>query len=205
MPTLSRKILVVIIALLMLSLVGYAGYAIFAIVSLPLAWLFLVFVVITAFALLFVVLELVLNRWLSICETRSSHRLARESFVSNNLKELVIVNPNHDIVKVVKELCHFDGGVVWFSSLSDYVKTFSDVVTLESEPVEVSEADLPKDTLPHDAVLKCKTCGIEFLGGIRTNPRSFATTTLIGYTIKCPNGHINSYNKADFTLRKATE
>jgi hypothetical protein len=133
----------------------------------------------------------------------TTKQLFLESFTSDNLKELVIVNPNHDLVKVIKELCHFGGGVVWFSSLADYLKTFSGSVTLESEPVKISEASLPQDTSPHDAWLKCKTCGVEFPAGIRSNPRSFATTTIIGYMATCPNGHANSYNRADFALRKA--
>lgn len=135
----------------------------------------------------------------------TTKQLFLESFISDNLKELVVVNPNHDLVKVIRELCHFGGGVVWFSSLVDYVKTFSESVTLESEPVEISEANLPQDTSPHDAWLKCKTCGVEFPAGIRTNPRSFATTTIIEYMTNCPNGHANSYNRADFTLRKVAE
>jgi len=135
----------------------------------------------------------------------TTKQLFLESFMGDNLKELVVVNPNHDLVKMVKELCHFSGGVVWYSSLADYIQTFSKVVTTENEPVEVSEADLPHDTSPHDAWLKCKTCGIEFPAGIRTNPRSFATTTLIGYAPICPNGHAHSYNKDDFFLKKVSE
>jgi hypothetical protein len=73
---------------------------------------------------------------------------------------------------------------------------------IESKPVEISEADLPEDTSPHDLYLKCKTCGIEFPARIRTNPRSFATTTLIGNMHVCPNGHASSYDKPDYTLRK---
>jgi hypothetical protein len=125
-----------------------------------------------------------------------------ESFMADNLKELVIVDPNHDLVKTVKELCHFSGGVVWYSSLADYVQTFSEVVTIENEPVEVLEETLPHDTSPHDAWLKCKTCGTEFPAGIRTNPRSFATTTIRGYMTTCPKGHAHSYDTADFNLKK---
>ena len=135
----------------------------------------------------------------------TTKQLFLESFISDNLKELVVVNPNHDLVKVVKELCHFDGGVVWFSCLEDYLKTFSESVTLESEPVETSEAKIPQDTSPHDAWLKCKTCGVEFPAGIRTNQRSFATSTITEYMTNCPNGHKHSYDKADFSLKKVPE
>jgi hypothetical protein len=135
----------------------------------------------------------------------TTKQLFFESFMSNSPKELVVVNPNHDLVKVVKELCHFEGGVVWFSSLEEYLQTFSELVTIESEPVTVLETNLPQDTSPHDTLLKCKTCGIEFSASFRTNPRSFATTQIIGYTITCPNGHTHSYNKADFSLKKVSD
>ena len=135
----------------------------------------------------------------------TTKQLFLESFISNNLKELVVVNPNHDLVKVIKELCHFDGGVVWFSSLEDYLKTFSGLVTLEKEPVKLSEVNIQQDTSPHDALLKCKTCGVEFTSGIRTNPRSFTTTTITEYTTSCPNGHKHSYDKTDFSLKKVSD
>ena len=132
----------------------------------------------------------------------TTKQLFIESLVESSLKELVVINPNHDLVKVVKELCHFDGGVVWYSSLDEYLQTFSKSVMIESKPVEILEADLPEDTSPHDLYVKCKTCGIEFPAGIRTNPRSFATTTLIGNMHVCPNNHANSYDKPDYILRK---
>jgi hypothetical protein len=135
----------------------------------------------------------------------TTKQLFLESFISDNLKELVVVNPNHNLVKVIKELCHFDGGVVWFSDLEDYLKTFSESVTLESEPVETSDANIPQDTSPQDAWLKCKTCGVEFPAKIRTAPRSFATTTITEYMTVCPNCHKHSYDKADFSLRKVPE
>lgn len=132
----------------------------------------------------------------------TTKQLFIESLVENNLKELVVVNPNHDLVKVVKELCHFDGGVVWYSSLDEYLQTFSKSVMIESKPVEILEADLPEDTSPHDLYVKCKTCGIEFPAGIRTNPRSFAMSMYLGNMHRCPNGHAHSYDKADYTLKK---
>lgn len=132
----------------------------------------------------------------------TTKQLFIESLMENNLEKLVVVNPSHDLIKVVKELCHFDGGVVWYSSLDEYLQTFSESVMIESKPVEILEADIPEDTSPHDLYLKCKTCSIEFQAGIRTNPRSFATTTLIGNMHVGPNGHANSYDKPDYMLRK---
>jgi len=132
----------------------------------------------------------------------TTKQLFFESFAENDLKELVVINPDHNLVKVVKELCHFNGGVVWYSDLDEYLQTFSESVMIESKPVEILEINLPEDTSPHDLYVKCKTCGIEFPAGIRTNPRSFATSTYIGNMHRCPNGHANSYDKADYALRK---
>ena len=132
----------------------------------------------------------------------SSKHLLIESFIGNDLDELTIINPDHNVAKVVKELCHFNGGVIWYSNLDDYLRTFSAVVHIESEPVRISEEDISEDTSPHDLSLKCKTCGVEFFAGIRTNPRSYATSQYIGNIHKCPNGHANSYDKKDYTLRK---
>lgn len=135
----------------------------------------------------------------------STKQLLLESFIENNLKELVVVNPNYDLVKVVKDLCHFKGGVFWFSNLDEYIESFSKVIHLESKPIKMEELDLPKDTSPHDVYLKCKTCGIEFKGGIRTNPRSHATSQFFGFISNCPNGHSNSYDKEDFILKKVNQ
>ena len=132
----------------------------------------------------------------------TTKQLFLESFAESDLKELVVINPDHNVVKVVKELCHFNSGTVWYSGLDNYLQTFSDSLMIETKPVEISEADLPKATSPHDLYLKCKTCGAEFPAGIRTNPRSFATMTLIGSMHVCPNGHADSYDKADYTLKK---
>lgn len=123
--------------------------------------------------------------------------------MNNNLEELIVVNPNHNLVKITKELCHFNGGVVWYSDLDDYLNSFSGLVRLESKPEKIEEKDLPKDTSPHDLYTKCKTCGIEFSVKIRTNPRSFATSQYIGNVHTCPNGHANSYDKSDYTLKKS--
>ena len=132
----------------------------------------------------------------------STKRLVIESLMTNDLDELIVVNPDLNVVNVAKDLCHFHGGVTWFSSLDDYLKIFSGVVRTESEPVKVSDGDLPRDTSPHDLHAKCKTCGVEFAVGIRTNPRSHATSRHIGNLHTCPNGHANSYDKKDYALRK---
>jgi hypothetical protein len=134
----------------------------------------------------------------------STKHLLIESLASNDLGELVVVNPNHNLVKVAKDLCNFNGGVVWFSSLDDYLNSFSGSVRLESKPEKIEETDLPKDTSPHDLYAKCKTCGIEFSVGIRTNPRSFATSQYLGNVHTCSNGHANSYDKSDYTLKKVS-
>lgn len=132
----------------------------------------------------------------------STKNLLIESLRDNDLEELVVVNPNHELVKVTKDLCHFSGGIVWYSNLEEYINAFSGLVELDSKPTEIKEEDLPKDTSLHDLFTKCKTCSIEFSVGIRTNPRSFATSQFIGNIYKCPNGHANSYDKKDYTLKK---
>jgi hypothetical protein len=134
----------------------------------------------------------------------STKHLLIESLMDNDLEELVVVNPNHNLVKVVKDLCNFNKGIVWYSSLDDYLNGFSGTVQLESKPEKIEEKDLPKDTTPHDLYAKCKTCGTEFPVGIRTNPRSFATSQFRGNVHSCPNGHANSYDKSDYTLKKVS-
>jgi len=135
----------------------------------------------------------------------TTKQLFLESFLDSNLKELVVVNPNHNLVKVVKDLCHFKGGVAWFSNLDEYVESFSKVIRLESKPIEIKESELPTDTSPHDVYIKCKNCGIKFNAKIRTNPRSHATSEFIDCIFACPNGHVNSYNKKDFILKKVNQ
>jgi len=135
----------------------------------------------------------------------STKHLLIESLMDNDLEELVVVNPNHNLVKVAKNLCHFDGGIVWYSSLDDYLNTFCDLVRLEDKPAKIEEKDLPKDTSSRDLYTKCKTCGVEFSVGIRTNPRSFATSQYIGNVHTCPNGHANSYDKSNYAMKKVTE
>jgi len=92
----------------------------------------------------------------------------------------------------------------------DYGKTYN---TLENLKADLSDAtfvkrersreeDIPKDVSPHDLYAKCKTCGIEFPVGIRTNPRSFATSSYVGNVHKCPDGHVHPYDKQDYLLKK---
>jgi len=132
----------------------------------------------------------------------STKRLLIESLMKNDLEELIVVNPDHNVLKIVKELCHFCNGLIWFSNLDDYLNKFSGIVTLESGEIEAPQQELPKDTSPHDVYTKCKTCGTEFAAGIRTNPRSFATCKFSSMVHQCSNGHVNSYEKNDYFLKK---
>lgn len=133
----------------------------------------------------------------------STKSLLIESLMENDLEELIVINPDHNLLKIVKELCHFTGGIASYSMLDDYLNTFSRSVKLESKTEQIPEEELPKDTSPHDLYTKCKTCGIEFQVGIRTNPRSFATSQFIANIYQCPNGHTNSYDKPDYVMKKA--
>jgi hypothetical protein len=58
-------------------------------------------------------------------------QLLIESFRDNDLEELIIVNPNQEITKIVKDLTHFKGGVVWYSNLNEYIKTFSKIIRFD--------------------------------------------------------------------------
>ena len=132
----------------------------------------------------------------------STKQLLIESLKDNDLQELIVVNPDVSVVRITKELCHFNGGVVWYSDLNDYLQTFAGCVRLESKSLKIKEEDLPKDTTLHDLYLKCRTCGIEFRAGIRTNPRAYAISEYLGVVHTCPNGHTNSYDKKDYILKK---
>jgi hypothetical protein len=132
----------------------------------------------------------------------SSKRLLIEALITNELEELVVVNPDHNVLKTVKEICHYNGGIKWYSKLEDYLNTFSDSIHLEREIERVPKEELPKDTSPHDVFVKCKNCGTEFPIGIRTNPRSFATTRIFDYVTTCPIGHTCSYDIIDCFLKK---
>jgi HEPN domain-containing protein len=49
--------------------------------------------------------------------------------------------------------------------------------------------------------LKCKTCGALFSSGIMMNRKSFENTVLKASKHKCPNGHVDSYNKEDYVFK----
>ena len=132
----------------------------------------------------------------------STKRLLIESLIENDLDELVVINPDHTILRTIKEICHYKGGIEWYSNLEDYTNTFSNVIQLECKIEEISEEKLPKDNSPYDVYVKCKTCGIEFPAGIRTNPRSFATSQFYDNVATCPIRHACSYEKKDYILKK---
>lgn len=75
-------------------------------------------------------------------------------------------------------------------------------VEIKTSTDEFAVDKISTDTSPHDVYANCKTCGAEFAVGIRTNPRSFATSVFQGNIHKCPNGHADSYDKKDYALRK---
>jgi uncharacterized protein YjbI with pentapeptide repeats len=84
---------------------------------------------------------------------------------------------------------------------ADFEKTdLRDATIVKQE--NLGEENIPNDVSPHDLYAKCKTCGVEFPVGIKTNPRSFATSTYMGNLHNCPNGHIHSYDKHDYILKK---
>jgi hypothetical protein len=68
--------------------------------------------------------------------------------------------------------------------------------------VVYSTLRIPEDTSPHQLLLKCRTCGIEFESGFIVNPRSFATSIFRGNIHECPNHHRHSYDKEDYILKK---
>jgi hypothetical protein len=45
-----------------------------------------------------------------------SKRLLFESLAEGNLKELIVVNPDHNLAKTTKELCQFKGDVIRYSA-----------------------------------------------------------------------------------------
>lgn len=132
----------------------------------------------------------------------TTKQLLLEALSTHDIEELVIVNPDVKTMQVAKDLCHYDGRILWYRNLEEYVQDFPETVVIEREPIKVSQENIPNDITPHDLYAKCKTCGIAFFVGIRTNPRSFATSTYIGNVHRCPNGHINSYDKQDYKLKK---
>lgn len=75
----------------------------------------------------------------------STKRLLIESLVENDLEELVVINPDHSVLKIVKELCHFKGGIEWYSNLEDYTRKFSTVTQLEQKMEELFKKKLSKE------------------------------------------------------------
>jgi len=54
-------------------------------------------------------------------------KLLLESFVSNKLDKLIIVNPNTSIVNTVKQLTHFDKPVIVCDSLNEFLKNLGSI------------------------------------------------------------------------------
>lgn len=52
----------------------------------------------------------------------SSKQLLLESLTENELEELIIIDPNHDLVKVSKELCHYKSEIIWYQDLDEYLQ-----------------------------------------------------------------------------------
>ena len=75
----------------------------------------------------------------------SSKRLLIESLIENDLEELIVINPDQNVLKIVKELCHFCNGISWYSRLSDYLKTFSKNITLENKIEEILKEKVSKN------------------------------------------------------------
>jgi hypothetical protein len=136
----------------------------------------------------------------------STRQLLLEALTVNNVEELVVVNPDVEVVRVAKDLCHFKSGTVWYKDLKEYLYGFAKTelgenLLLKEDAVGVPK-EIPTDTTPHDLYIRCKTCGIEYSAGIRTNPKSFATSVFIGNLHRCPEGHAHSYDKVDYIMKK---
>jgi hypothetical protein len=136
----------------------------------------------------------------------STRQLLLEALTVTNLEELVVMNPDVEVVRIAKDLCHCKAGAVWYKDLKEYVHAFARTelgakILLKEDAVEVPK-QIPTDTTPHDLYITCKTCGIVFPAGIRTNPKSFATSIFIGSLHRCPQGHAHSYDKADYIMKK---
>lgn len=58
----------------------------------------------------------------------STRQLLLESFSGHELKELVVANPNPEVARTVRNLCHFDAGVEWYRGVEDYVKARCDTL-----------------------------------------------------------------------------
>ena len=48
--------------------------------------------------------------------------------------------------------------------------------------------------------IRCKTFGLRFASGINVDPKSFETLTLKNNSHRCPNGHLHSYDKKDYSF-----
>ena len=60
-----------------------------------------------------------------------TRQLFLEAHIDSRLKDLVIINPDPDQVKIVKELYQFEGSVTWYSKLDDYLQTFEDIISFK--------------------------------------------------------------------------
>jgi hypothetical protein len=51
----------------------------------------------------------------------ATRKLFLEAFAEHTLEELVVINPNTEIVRLVKELCHFDRPVLVCRDLEEFI------------------------------------------------------------------------------------
>jgi hypothetical protein len=51
----------------------------------------------------------------------STQNLLEKGLSDNDLEELVVINPDEDIVEIAKKLCHFGGKVKWHKNLDEYL------------------------------------------------------------------------------------
>ena len=56
-------------------------------------------------------------------------QLFSEVNFDSRLKELIIINPDHDQVEVMKKLCQFEGNIIWYSNLDEYLQTFEGIIS----------------------------------------------------------------------------
>ena len=55
----------------------------------------------------------------------ATKKLLLEAFENNELDELIVVNPNTEVVKIIKELTHFNKPVSVCSNLEEFLKSYS--------------------------------------------------------------------------------
>lgn len=60
-----------------------------------------------------------------------TRQLFLEAYIDSRLKDLIIINPDPDQVKIIKELYQFEGSVTWYSTLDDYLQTFEDIISFK--------------------------------------------------------------------------